>query len=109
MATLVSLTDDKEAVFFDADISPRQLQEISVAEDVLEVTTGRLCNVGTTLRLLVQELTGFVHAAVEAAVRPLSKAELELRLEVDGEGRVFVAKGSVGANITVRLTWKPGE
>jgi hypothetical protein len=40
MATLVSLTDVKEAVFFDADISPRHWQEISVAEDALEVTTG---------------------------------------------------------------------
>jgi hypothetical protein len=58
MATLVSLTDDKEAVFFNADISPRQLQEISVTEDVLEVTTGQLCNVEMTLRLLVQELIG---------------------------------------------------
>jgi hypothetical protein len=109
MATLVSLIDEKEAVLFEADVSQRQLQEIGVVDDLLEGITGRLGNIGTAVRLLVQELTDSIHAAVEAAVRPLSKAELELGLKVDGEGRVFVAKGSIGANITVRLTWKPGE
>lgn len=57
--------------------------------------------------LLIKACTPVVAAWKElSSLANIEQAEIELGLTFEGEGNIYIAKGKVGANLTVKLTLK---
>jgi hypothetical protein len=101
---LVSLSDEEHRVLFEAEVSKRQLDEIGVADDVLDTMSGRLSDVSDLVRRVVASLAHSLDEVRDLG-RPPTTAEVNLGIKVDGEGRAFVAKAGAGASLVLTLTW----
>jgi len=102
---LVSLANERGAVLFEADVSDQQLQKIGVIDDVRANVQGKLDDLSALVQRVTTELAGVLGQANAASSHAPSKVELELGIKVDAEGRAFVAKGSAGASVMLKLAW----
>jgi hypothetical protein len=110
MSALVQIATSEGSVLFEGDLSEAALEEIAIEDRVHDVVTtvdATFQSVASTVRQCVTDLrSGFDDLTTDQRYGgTLSGAELELGITVSAEGNVFVAKGTAGANLKIKLTW----
>lgn len=100
MTTKLIKLNDGTLVEVDAKPDESQMISSNIADKVDS-------SIGKIQPLLVKACTPVVAAWKElSSLTNIEQAEIELGLTFEGEGNIYIAKGKVGANLTVKLTLK---
>lgn len=110
MAALVQVESSDGAVLFAGEFSEAALVEIGVqdrVDDIVSTTTTTMQSVAATVRRCGSDLREAFNDLTtdKRAGGSFSAAEVEFGVVITAEGNVVVAKGSVAANLKVKLTW----
>jgi len=94
--------DDGKGILVQVDVSPNQAQQVSGGIDKVKETVDKITPILTSVcKPLVsawQELNKEMQ---------VEQTEVELGISFSGEGNIYLAKTTMGANLTVKLTLKP--
>ena len=110
MAALVQVESSDGVLLFAGDFSEAALTEIAVqdrVDDVVSAASATMQSVATTVRRCATDLREAFNDLTtdKRAGGSFSTAEVEFGVVITAEGNVVVAKGSVEANLKVKLAW----
>jgi len=92
----------KDGILVEVETKPNESQMISSSiADKVDSSIEKI------QPLLIKACTPVLAAWKElSSLTNIEQAEIELGLTFEGEGNIYIAKGKVGANLTVKLTLK---